>query len=100
MISALWTLSWHFGLGGAGVLGALAFAWYSPVFKTTALWVAMAISIGLGCYATGVVNENAFWEAKWKTMQAREVARNSKARVRARAAVERGVRDPRDTDKR
>lgn len=64
LIQTFWTLVWHFGITGLGVLGALVFAWYSPVYKKTALWVAAAITIGMLCYATGVANEQAFMQAK------------------------------------
>lgn len=99
MIDALWTLSWHFGLGGAGVAAAIAFAVYSPVFKKTALFVAAGISLATGFYAAGVVHENAFWQAKWESAQKKAIATGNTARTRATKSIDRGMRDKRDTDK-
>ncbi len=98
MIATLWTLVWHFGIGGVGIAGALAFAWFSPVFKKTALWVALSIALVLGSYATGVVNENSYWQAKWDAAQVKAVKRGTTARARAGADAASGVRDDRDTD--
>ncbi len=100
MIATLWTLVWHFGIGGAGIAGALAFAWFSPVFKKTALWAALSIAIGTACYATGVVNANSYWQAKWDAAKKTAVKRGDTARVSSGSAFDRGVRDRRDTDKR
>ena len=36
--AGIWPLLWHFGLGGVIVIGLLAAAYFSPVFKKDFLW--------------------------------------------------------------
>lgn len=63
--AGLWTLVWHFGAATGLMICCLVFAWFSPVFKKTALWAALAIFIGTGIYATGVLNGEARVHAQW-----------------------------------
>jgi hypothetical protein len=66
-VAELWALIWHFGIIGAVGLAALAWAWFIPFFKKTALWVALgAAIIGLtaGIYTKlGADHVRAQWAA-------------------------------------
>ena len=41
----IWALAWHFGTIGFILFAALAWAWFVPIFKKTALWVALGAAI-------------------------------------------------------
>jgi hypothetical protein len=57
-------LIWHYGVGGVIVLACLAWAYFMPMFKKTALWVALAVIVGLVMYTAGVNNEISRQKAK------------------------------------
>lgn len=62
--TGLGPLIWHFGVGGVIVLCCLAWAYFIPVFKKTALWIALAVTLGLAAYTLGVHDEADRWKAK------------------------------------
>lgn len=97
-LAGLWPLFWHFTLGTLIIAGALAWAWFMPVFKKTALWVAATTFVIMTAYATGVKNENTRWEAKWDAANAAAVAMGEHARRDADRDITNGVCDPSDTD--
>src|SRR5579864_4575788 len=74
-------LIWHFGVGGVVVICCLAWAYFMPVFKKTALWIALGVIVGLVMYAAGVNDELSRQKAKEanaaRTIQkAKDAARN------------------------
>lgn len=85
--AGLWPLVWHYsaGLGVAG--GALAFAWFSPVFKKTALWVALGSLIITVSYGIGVSNGSARVKAQWDAALAAQVKKAKAAREDADRSV-------------
>lgn len=95
----LWPLVWHFGII-YGVMGlALAFAWFSPVFKKTALWIALGaflLSIAAATYTKlGEQRVQAQWDAAKAHTQS-QVERAVRDAGSTRAG---GVRDRWDNDK-
>lgn len=94
--AGLWPLIWHYSSGLGVVGGALAFSWFSPVFKKTALWVALGALIITVSYGVGVSNGEARIQAKWDAAVAAEIARIEQARRDAERDISNGVRDPRD----
>lgn len=96
MLAGIWplVLKYTFAVGGIGA--ALAFAWFSPVFKKTALWVASGIAIGLVCYHTGVNDGANRIQSQWDAAVAQTVENNRAARDAAERDIAAGMRDPRD----
>lgn len=75
------------GFGILAIAGCLAFAWFSPVFKKTALWVASGIAIGLICYATGVNDGETRIYKRWDAELTAAVDQGEKAREDAEQNV-------------
>ena len=88
-----------YGIGLVCITGALAFAWFSPVFKKTALWVASVIAIGMIVFTVGVHDGVKFEKTKWDAAIARVDKQVGNAVSGAKSDVANGVRDPWDTDK-
>lgn len=85
--AGIWPIVWHYS-AGIGVTGAaLAFAWFSPVFKKTALWVALGSLIITVSYGIGVSNGSARVRAQWDAALAAEIEQGKKARTDAESAV-------------
>lgn len=74
-------------------VGALAFAYFSPVFKKTALWVALGIGIGTACYAVGVSDGEKHVRAEWLKSIEVTNGKSDKARVGAERDVKRSGAD-------
>jgi hypothetical protein len=93
---------WKYSFGALAVAGSLAFAWFSPVFKKTALWVASGIAIGIICYATGVNDGEARIYKRWDAELMATIDSAEKARKDAEESVapvgpdDRAVRVPND----
>lgn len=86
--AGLWPLIWHFGIiAGIGIL-ALAFAWFSPVFKKTALWVALSCLIIGFTAATYVRLGEQRVRAQWDAANA-EAARIAQENLNKAAAHDR-----------
>lgn len=81
--AGLWTLVWHYGIGVGVFICALAFAWFSPVFKKTALWVALGSLIITVSYGIGVSNGSARVQAQWDAAAAASIETSEKARTDA-----------------
>ena len=64
IIAGLGPLILYYGVGTAIVVGCIAWAYFMPVFKKTALWVALAVVMGLISYTAGVKDEANRWKAK------------------------------------
>lgn len=88
-----------YGIGAVCIAAALAFAWFSPVFKKTALWVASVIAVGMFVFTIGVNDGIKYEKAKWDAAIARTEKKVSDAVNSAKSDVTNGVRDPWDSDK-
>ena len=86
-LAGLWPLIWHYGIGVGVAILALAFAWFSPVFKKTAIWVAVGSIIITISYGIGVSNGMARVQAKWDAALAASVSQSEKARSDAERDV-------------
>lgn len=71
-LAGIWPMLFKYGVFVFAIGCALAFAWFSPVFKKTALWVASGIAIGLVCYHTGVSDGSNRVTEQWDAALARE----------------------------
>jgi hypothetical protein len=78
--AGLWTLVWHYGIGVGVCICALAWAWFMPVFKKTALWVALGSLIVTTSYGIGVSNGSARVKAQWDAAIAASIEQSEKAR--------------------
>lgn len=91
------------GAGGAGVIVALAVAWFFPPFRRIALEVAAVLAIATTLYGKGISDGSAYIQAKWDAQELQITERNAKARSDAERTVRDnpdGVRnDPNDRDK-
>lgn len=70
-----------------GVLGCLAFSYFSPVNKSWGLWAAGVIVAGTVCYAVGVSNGESHIKAKWDAAEKAAVVKGTKVRSAAERAV-------------
>lgn len=85
--AGIWPIVGHYS-AGLGVTGAaLAFAWFSPVFKKTALWVALGSLIVTTSYGIGVSNGAARVKAQWDAAIAASIEQSEKARSDAERDV-------------
>jgi hypothetical protein len=57
----------YFGAGSVLVLGLLAAAWFSPVFKKEFLWSAMVVGAFMAAFTLGVMNGEQRVRAQWET---------------------------------
>lgn len=85
--AGIWPIVWHYS-AGLGLTGAaLAFAWFSPVFKKTALWVALGSLIVTTSYGIGVSNGSARVRAQWDAASKASVAKSKKVRANADSSI-------------
>jgi hypothetical protein len=94
--AGLWTLVWHYGIGVGVCICALAWAWFVPIFKKTALWVALGSLIITLSYGIGVSNGSARTQAQWDAAVQSTLAANKQALSDAERDIANGVRDKRD----
>ncbi len=85
--AGIWPLLFTYGIGVFAIGCALAFAWFFPVFKKTALWVAGAIAVGLVCYSLGVSHEHDRGKAQLEAAEQRAFENGKKARSDAERDV-------------
>lgn len=90
MMAGLAPLFWHFTGGSAFIAAALAFAYFSPVFKKTALWVALGGVLFMTAFTLGVQDE----KHHWSIQEERVAATADKAAGEAAATVEHLGSDP------
>jgi hypothetical protein len=86
---SLWPLVWHFGIVFGVMALALAWAWFVPVFKKTALWVATSaaiIALTAGIYThLGEQRVQAKWDASLRV----EIGNGNEARSDAERTISR-----------
>lgn len=70
--AGIWPMLFKYGIGVFAIGCALAFAWFSPIFKKTALWIATGIAIGLVCYHIGVSDGSGRVQSQWDAALERE----------------------------
>lgn len=87
--AGLWGEVWKYGLGGALIVGCLAAAWFSPVFKKEFLWGAAVIGAFMIAFAIGVSAGEKRVQAKWDAAVKVAVSKGKKARAGAVADVRR-----------
>jgi hypothetical protein len=88
-LAELWAIIWHFGIIGLVFFAALAWAWLVPIFKKTALWVALGAAI-IGLTAGTYTKLGAdYVRAKWEAAEDAAVAIGLEARNDAVADVKR-----------
>lgn len=87
--AGLWALVWHFGLGGALVVGCLAAAYFSPVFKKHFLWAAVCIVAIMVSTAIGVNLGEKRIQAQWDQARANALVTVKKAHAGAIRDVKR-----------
>jgi hypothetical protein len=77
-LNEAWALLWRFGLAGVVVAGLIAWAWFMPAFKKTALWLALLVGLTTASFSVGVHLDNVRWEAKLER-QSKDAVRTSQA---------------------
>ena len=87
--AGIWPLLWHFGLGGVLVIGLLAAAYFSPVFKKDFLWAAALVVVIIISTAIGVTLGERRIQAQWDQASANAVENAKEARTGAIADVAR-----------
>lgn len=93
LIAGIWPLLAGYSIFVLAMAGAVAWAIFAPVFKKTALWVATAIAIGLGCYHTGVQHGEQRIKAQWDVALEREAAAGQEVLRDAKRDAERSTPD-------
>jgi hypothetical protein len=96
LLAGIWPLVAGYSSFALAIAACLAFAWFSPVFKKTALWIAAGIAIGLVCYHIGAVHGSDRVQAQWDAAVASTLEANRRAHDDAERDIANGVRDPRD----
>lgn len=82
-----------YGVATCGVAACLVFAYFSPVFKKTALWAALCIGTWTLAYTIGVRDEHKHFTARWRAAVHQEVKNGNKARSDAERTVEHDTTD-------
>lgn len=69
--AGLWPMLWHFGIGGVLVAGALAGAWFLPMFRRDFLWAAAIVVFALVFESIGIHTEKARRDAQEQVIEKR-----------------------------
>lgn len=85
--TGLLPIIWKFGAWGFVIAGALAWAWFMPIFKKTALWVAVGAAVVLVTYSVGVKDGSDRVKAQWAAALENEARHGEGARESAERAV-------------
>lgn len=64
----VWPFIQHAGGASALIVGLLAAAWFSPVFKKDFIYGAVVVAVLLFAYGVGVHDEHAKWDAREKAV--------------------------------
>lgn len=99
MFSALAPVVGWLGLGGAITAGALAAAYFLPLFRRLALEIAIIAVIATTLYGKGIHDGSVFKQAEWDAANASAIKRGDAARDGAAHDVDRGVSDGLNRDK-
>ncbi|MPZ58422.1 MAG: hypothetical protein GEU91_18405 [Rhizobiales bacterium] len=71
------------GLGGVGIAGLLALAWFFPPFRKLALMVAGVVAAALAIYTKGSRDAARRKQAEWDKAEGKMVDKSNKARADA-----------------
>lgn len=85
--AGLWPLVWKFGIGGVIIIGLLAAAWFSPVWKAHFLWGAALVGAIMVAFSIGVKDGSARVKAQWDAASAASVAKSKKVRANADSSI-------------
>lgn len=96
LLAGIWPLVVGYSFYTLAIIGALAFAFFSPVYKKTALWIAAGIAIGLVCYHLGATDGANRVQKQWDAAVEATLKRIQDANDAAARDIANGVRDPRD----
>lgn len=98
--AGLWALVWHFGVAGLLIVGFLAAAWFSPIFKKDFIWAAVVVAAFSVAVAIGVNLGEKRVRAQWDASLAAAISQGKKARSDAERYVDRNPLDRvRSTDR-
>lgn len=90
----------HYSIGVVVILAALAWAYFMPVFKKTALWVAVTTTIVMTAYTVGVLDEKHHWTLREDAVKEHvEKARSDAERTIERSVPDSMRRDPFNRDR-
>lgn len=80
-LAGIWPLIGYFGGGAVLVLGLLAAAWFSPVFKKELAWAAGVVGCFMIAFTMGVTNGEKRVRAQWAAAEkaAMEQADNARS---------------------
>lgn len=92
LFAGTWGFIWQFGLGGALIAGALAGAWFLPMFRRDFLWAAAIVVFALVFESIGIHTEKVRRDAQEQVIEKRvdDAVKNSED------AVNQGKKDPFD----
>jgi hypothetical protein len=82
-VAGLWPLVWHFGIAGLLVVGFLAAAYFSPVFKKDFIWAAAVVAVFAVAVALGVHLGEKRVHAQWDAARAAAFENGKQARADA-----------------
>ncbi|MBO4228003.1 hypothetical protein [Bradyrhizobium neotropicale] len=88
-IAGIWPLIGYFGAGGTLLVGLLAAAWFSPVFKKEFLWAAGVVGAFMIAFTMGVVTGEKHVRAQWDAANAVAIDKANKAQADAVRTVRR-----------
>ena len=93
LFAGLMPLVLHFGLATLIMLALLAWAFFGPIFKREALFLAAAVFLTTTAYVVGVRDGEHHIQAKWDATVESERAKGTKARNDADVAIPDNVDD-------
>ena len=82
-IAGIWPMVLNYGLVTIGVVGCLAAAWFSPVFKSDFVWAAGCLLVSAVVYSIGVHDERLHCTAQNEIAIEQAVAAGNSARDEA-----------------
>jgi hypothetical protein len=82
-LGSLWSLIWHFGIIVGIAILALAWAWFMPIYKKTALWVAFTAMVIFFIAGTYTKLGADYVKARWDAAVVADLKRAANARSQA-----------------
>lgn len=86
-LAGIWPLIAYFGAGAGLVLGLIAAAWFSPIFKKELAWAAAVVAAFMAAFTLGVVNGEQRVRAQWMAAEENSVRQAEEARKDAERTV-------------